>query len=128
MIERSAARFQPQSFDVAQSLPYGLFDNNASRAKLTGAGNAGKTMPRPLRVLGKYFGHLIVGAAMFAALLSFGIATNDLVQWSEPLVRDSRFGQLMSPVEKVILYSDVLLLVWWMAFSTYKAIMELHDE
>ena len=44
-------------------------------------------MPRQLRALGKYVGHLIVGAAMFAALRSFGIATNVLVQWSEPLVR-----------------------------------------
>jgi hypothetical protein len=49
-------------------------------------------MSRQLRVLGKYVGHLIVGAAMFAALLSFGIATNILVQWSEPLVNDSTFG------------------------------------
>jgi uncharacterized membrane protein len=85
-------------------------------------------MSRQLRVLGKYVGHLIVGATMFAALLSFGIATNILVQWSEPLVKDSTFGQLMRLVEKVILYSDVLLLMWWTAFSTYKAIVELHDE
>ena len=85
-------------------------------------------MPRQLRVLGKYIGHLIAGAAMFAALLSFGVATNVLVQWSEPLVRDPTFGQLMRLVETVIPYSDVLLLVWWTAFSTCKAIAELHDE
>jgi len=34
----------------------------------------------------------------------------------------------MRLVEKVIPYSDVLLLVWWTAFSTCKAIAELHDE
>jgi hypothetical protein len=26
------------------------------------------------------------------------------------------------------LYFDVLLLVWWAAFSAYKTIVELHDE
>lgn len=79
-------------------------------------------------MLGKYVGHLVIGAAMFAALLSFGIATNALVQWSQPLVPDPAFMWLMNAVEKVILYSDVLLLVWWTIFATYDAIMDLHDE
>jgi hypothetical protein len=77
---------------------------------------------------GKCVGHLIVGAAMFAVLLAFGIATNVQVQWSEPLVTDPRFGQTMSLVEKVKLYSGRPAPRWWTAFSTYKAIAELHDE
>jgi hypothetical protein len=81
-----------------------------------------------LRVLGKYAGHLVLGAAMFAALLLFAVATSTLVEWSDPLLSDSAFGPLMRVVERVILYSDVLLLVWWTIFSTYKAIMELSHE
>ena len=34
----------------------------------------------------------------------------------------------MKFVEKVILYSDVTLLVWWTGYSTKKAIERLHDE
>ena len=44
------------------------------------------------------------------------------------LVSDGAFLQLMRIVEKVILYSDVVFVVWWTVFSTYKAIQELHDE
>lgn len=85
-------------------------------------------MHRELWVLGKYIGHLIIGTAMFAALLLFVMATNLLVEWSEPLVSDAAFRQLMKALEKVILYSDGLLLVWWAFFSTYKAIVGLHRE
>ncbi len=79
-------------------------------------------------MLGNYFGHLAIGAAMFAALQLFGVGLNLLVQWSEPVVADTGFSQLMKIVEKIILYSDVVLVVWWAVFSTYRAIQELHDE
>jgi hypothetical protein len=85
-------------------------------------------MHRELRVLGKYVGHLVIGIAMFAALLLFVTATNLLVQWFAPFVSDPAFTRLMTVVEKVILHSDVLLLVWWTLFSTFKAIMELYRE
>jgi hypothetical protein len=65
---------------------------------------------------------------MFAALLAFGIGTIKLVQWSEPLVSNPTFGRLMRGVEKLILYSDVLLIVWWTIYSTFKALGELFDE
>ncbi|HJU22031.1 MAG TPA: hypothetical protein VJ891_05940 [Casimicrobiaceae bacterium] len=83
-------------------------------------------MHRKLRALGKYVAHL--GAAMFGALLAFGIGTNLLVQWSEPLVSDAGFNRLMRAVERLILYADVALLVWWTVYSTSQAIVELLDE
>jgi len=85
-------------------------------------------MHHKLNVLGEYVGHLVVGAGMFAALLAFGIVLNVLVEWSEPLVADRTFLQLMKLVEKVILYSDATLTIWWAMYSTYKAIEALHDE
>ena len=85
-------------------------------------------MRRKLNVLGEYVGHLVVGAGMFATLLSFGIALHLLVEWSEPLVADRGFLQLMKIVEKVILYLDAAFTIWWAMFSTYKAIEALHDE
>lgn len=85
-------------------------------------------MRRKLRTLGEYVGHLVVGAGMFAVLLLFGIGLHVMVAWSESFVSDAAFLQLMRIVEKVILYSDVVFVVWWTVFSTYKAIQELHDE
>jgi hypothetical protein len=85
-------------------------------------------MRKNLRVLGEYVGHLVVGAGLFAALLSFGIGLKLLVQWAEPLLGHSPFAQLMTIVEEVILYSDIVFVIWWTIFSTYNAILELHDE
>lgn len=65
---------------------------------------------------------------MFSALLLFGAGLNLLVQWSEPVVSDAGLSQLMKFVEKIIIYSDVMFLVWWMLFSTYTALTEMHDE
>ena len=78
-----------------------------------------------LKVLGEYLGHLAMGAIMFAGLLLFGGALNLLVQATEPIVRDAFFTQLMSWVEKVILYADIAFVVWWSVFSTYKAIRKM---
>ena len=85
-------------------------------------------MRAKLAVLGEYVGHLVVGAAMFAALLFFGVALHMLADWAETLLADRAFFQLMRFVERFILYSDVALLIWWTAFSTYQAIERLHDE
>lgn len=85
-------------------------------------------MKKKLWVLGNYVGHLLIGGAMFAALLFFGGALNKLVQWAGPIIGDPSFSDLMKIVEKVILYSDVVFIVWWTIYSTYKAIKELHDE
>jgi hypothetical protein len=85
-------------------------------------------MRTKLAILGEYVGHLVVGAAMFAALLFFGVALHLLADWAETLLADRAFFQLMRFVERVILYSDVALLVWWTGYSTYKAIGSLHDE
>jgi hypothetical protein len=53
---------------------------------------------------------------------------NLLVEWSEPLVADRTFLQLMELVERVILYSDATLTVGWAMYSTYHSIEALHDE
>ena len=81
-----------------------------------------------LKVLGEYLGHLAMGAAMFAALLLFGGALNLLVQATEPIVKDAFFIQLMSWVEKIILYADIAFVVWWSVFSTYKAIRKMMED
>lgn len=78
-----------------------------------------------LKTLGEYVGHLAVGAAMFAALLVFGGALNRLVHWFGPAIGDESFSELMKIVEKVILYADIVFIVWWAIFSTYKAIKEM---
>jgi len=40
-------------------------------------------MRTKLAVLGEYVGHLVVGAALFAALLFFGVALHLLADWAE---------------------------------------------
>lgn len=81
-----------------------------------------------LKTLGEYVGHLAIGAAMFAALLVFGGALNRLVHWLGPVIGDESFTGLMQLVEKVILYADIVFIVWWAIFSTYKAIKEMMDH
>lgn len=81
-----------------------------------------------LETLGEYVGHLVIGAAMFAALLMFGGALNKLVHWLGPIIGDESFVDLMTMVEKVILYADIAFIVWWAIFSTYKAIKEMMDH
>ena len=82
-------------------------------------------MKKHLKVLGEYVGHLAVGAAMFAALLLFGGSINSLVHWFAPIIGDESFVDLMTLVEKVILYADIAFIVWWAIYSTYKAIKEM---
>ena len=65
---------------------------------------------------------------MFAALLFVGVILHLLADWAETFLVDRAFFQLIRFVEKVILYSDVTLLVWWTAYSTQEAIERLHDE
>lgn len=79
-------------------------------------------------ILGEYVAHLVVGAAMFTALLVFGGMVNLAVHWAGPIINDAAFIDLMTMVEKVILYSDVVLLLWWTLFSTFKAIKEIMDH
>ena len=81
-----------------------------------------------LSILGEYVGHLAVGAAVFAALLFVVVVLHLLADWAETLLLDRAFLQLIRFVEKLILYSDVTLLVWWTGYSTQKAIERLHDE
>ncbi|MFA7238848.1 MAG: hypothetical protein WC091_01955 [Sulfuricellaceae bacterium] len=85
-------------------------------------------MKKKLWVLGEYVGHLVIGAAMFTALLLFGGMLNKLVQWAAPIVGDESFSGLMKIVEKIILYADVAFIAWWAIYSTYKAIKEMIDE
>ena len=76
------------------------------------------------KVLGEYIGHLAVGAAMFTALLVFSGLVKLAVHWIGNFVGDPQFAAVMTLVERVMLYSDVVFLVWWTVFSTYKAIKE----
>lgn len=85
-------------------------------------------MRHHLKTLGEYVGHLAIGATMFAALLLFGGSLNLLVNWLGPIIGDQSFSDLMAMVEKVILYADIVFIVWWAVFSTYKAIKELMDH
>lgn len=80
------------------------------------------------KILGEFVGHLATGAAMFVALMLFGGALNLLVHWADPIVGDEMFSYLMKWVERVILYADVAFIVWWVVYSTYKAIKELENE
>ena len=81
-----------------------------------------------IKILGEFIGHLVIGAAMFVALLVFGGGLNALVRWVGPLVGDESFAELMKLVEQLIIYSDIAFLLWWTIFSTYKAIKEMTNE
>jgi len=81
-----------------------------------------------LAILGEYLGHLAIGAVMFASLLLFGSVLNMLVHWTASIVGDDSFSELMRLVEKVVLYADIVFLVWWAIYSTYKAIKEMTHE
>jgi len=85
-------------------------------------------MKKNLTVLGEFLGHLAVGATMFVALLLFGAGLNLLVQWIAPIVGDDSFSELMKLVEKIILYGDVVFIVWWVSISIYGAIKEISHE
>lgn len=65
---------------------------------------------------------------MFAALLAAGAGIDLLTQWSSRLVSDPAFVSLMTVVDRLVLYADISLLLWWVIVSTYDAIVELHDE
>ena len=84
-------------------------------------------MRQELRIVGKYIAHLAIGAMMFSALLFLGVGLDLLLRWLQPIL-DPTFLVLLRVVERVILYSDVVLLLWWTAFSTYRAIVALHHE
>ena len=77
-----------------------------------------------LEIFGEYLAHLMLGFAMFAALLFFGGAVNHLIRWASPIIGDDSFTSLMELVERIILYADVAFVVWWAIYSTYKAIRE----
>lgn len=77
---------------------------------------------------GEFFGHLVVGALMFIALLVFGGALSLLVHWVEPIFGDSLFLTVMQIVERVILIGDACFIVLWVFFSMIKAIKELSRE
>ena len=85
-------------------------------------------MKKKLFIIGEYIGHLAIGAVMFAGLLGFGGALNCLVHWATPIIGDESFGTLMKWVERVILYADVVFIVWWSIYSTYLAIKELYHH
>jgi hypothetical protein len=85
-------------------------------------------MKKKYRIFGEYVGHLGIGAGMFAALLIFGGAVNEMVRLADGIIGDSTFLNLMEVVEKVILYADVVFIVWWAIYSTYKAIKEMRDD
>jgi ABC-type uncharacterized transport system permease subunit len=82
-------------------------------------------MKKNLKILGEFVGHLAIGAAMFSALLLFGGAVSVMVHWATPMIHDEAFVGAMMLVDKVILYADVVFIVWWAVFSTYKAIKEI---
>lgn len=85
-------------------------------------------MKKKLFILGEYLGHLAIGAVMFVALLCVGGALNLLVHWFTPIVADESFSILIKWVERVILYADVIFVMWWSVYSTYLAIKELHNH
>lgn len=64
-----------------------------------------------LRVLGAYIGHLAAGAGMFAALLAVGAGVDLLTQWSSRLVSNRAFVPLMTVVQRLILHTDIGLLL-----------------
>ncbi|MFB0936068.1 MAG: hypothetical protein QMB52_09855 [Propionivibrio sp.] len=78
-----------------------------------------------LKILGEYVGHLAVGAVMFTALLVFSGLVKLAVHWTGNIVGDAEFTVVMAIVELVMLYADVVFLVWWALYSTFKAIKEM---
>ena len=53
---------------------------------------------------------------------------NRRLHWIAPLLSDQPCVRLMGVVEKLILYADIVLLVWWAILSTYRVIKGIHDE
>lgn len=92
------------------------------------AKNGGGWILQHLIILGKFVGHLIMGAGMFAALLFFGGSLNWLVHWAAPIIGDETFTGLMIDVERFILYADIIFICWWAVYSAYKAIKEMHHD
>ena len=82
-------------------------------------------MHKNLKFLGEFVGHLAMGAVMLAALVAFGAAAELLVQWVAPIVRDEEFVATMRGVGRIYRYADVVFAVWWVVFSTNKAIKEM---
>lgn len=76
-------------------------------------------------VLGEFLGHIIVGLIIFASIfaaalgLAWAVHLIEGVDWAKELV-----GPLVF-TEKLMLYTDLFLLCWWVIFSTYKAAKEL---
>ena len=85
-------------------------------------------MAKKLQILGEFFSHLVLGAAMFGCLLLFGGAVSMLDRWSAPIIRDESFSFLMKIVEDCILYADMAFVVWVAVYSTYKAMKEIMKD
>ena len=84
-------------------------------------------MRTKMEVLGEFVGHLVVGAAMFVALLFTGAGLSMLVRFVSDWLHDPFFGQAMHLAERVLLVADVLFMLWWTAFSTVRAVKELSN-
>ena len=82
-------------------------------------------MKEKWRIVGNFFGHLAMGAAMFTGLLVFGTVLRLALGLVSSIVNDGHFIAVMYYVESVILYADVMFLIWWSLYSMYKAIKEL---
>lgn len=82
-------------------------------------------MKTKYKILGEFFGHLAFGAMMFVGLLLFGGALNLFAHWGIVYVGDQSFTYAMLLVEKLILFADIILTLWWTIWSTYKAMKEM---
>jgi hypothetical protein len=85
-------------------------------------------MKKKFEVLGEFLGHLFIGAVMFASLLLTGAALSHLVHLVSDWLHDPMFGAAMRTLERVLLFADMLFMLWWTGYSTYKAIKELNHE
>lgn len=81
-----------------------------------------------MKVIGEFFGHLAMGAVMFVALLVFGGSLNLLVHFVEPFFGDGLFITVVNFVEQAILFGDACFMLFWVGFSTLKAVKGLTRE
>lgn len=86
-------------------------------------------MKRNLLIFAEYLSHLIIGSLMFVSLLLIGAALHGVILWVAPFLGNHGLISLMEWAEQIIIWADVVFLVWWYLYSTVRAIREfMHHE
>ncbi|WP_041930368.1 hypothetical protein [Methylibium petroleiphilum] len=81
-----------------------------------------------LTILAEFFGHMLTGAAMFVGMALLAVGLSRFVDWLPFLHSSSLAAGLLHGVEQCILFADAVFFVWWLIYSTYKALKELMKD